>query len=161
MIVVSDASPLIALAAVEKLDLLRTLYGEVLVPSAVFDEVTAIRQTAPGADEVRTSEWIRVRTVENRALVEALALELDAGEAAAIALAVEVNGDLLLMDERRGRVAAIRLGRRVVGVLGVVVEAKAAGLLPEVRPILDALTQEVGFRISAALHARVLAAAGE
>jgi uncharacterized protein len=161
VIVVSDASPLIALAAVQKLDLLRTLYGEILIPAAVYDEVAAIRPTAPGADAVRNSPWIHVREAEDRNLIQALSLEIDSGEAEAIALAIEADADLLLMDERRGRLAAARLGRRVVGVLGVVVEAKVAGVVPAVRPILDALAREAGFRISAALRERVLAAAGE
>jgi predicted nucleic acid-binding protein len=94
-------------------------------------------------------------------LAEALALELDAGEAEAIALAVEQGADLLLMDERRGRQAATRLKQRVVGVLGVLIEAKRHGNLPAVRPVLDALVSEAGFRISGALYARVLEAAGE
>jgi uncharacterized protein len=161
VIVVSDASPLIALAAVQKLDLLRILYREILVPSAVYNEVAAVRPMAPGADEIRNSPWIYAREAEDRNLIEALSLEIDAGEAEAIALAIEVDADLLLMDERRGRLAAMRLGRRVVGILGVIVEAKAGGLVPAVRPILDALTQEAGFRISATLRERILAAAGE
>lgn len=161
MIVISDASPLIALAAIKKLDLLRALYSELVIPAAVYDEITAVRPMAPGANDVREAEWIQVRSVKNRALVEALTLELDAGEAEAIALAVELDADLLLMDERRGRIAATRLGRRVVGVLGLVIEAKAAGILPAVRPVVDALTIEAGFRISQALLAKVLASAGE
>lgn len=161
MIVISDASPLIALAAIDKLDLLRVLYSELVIPTAVYDEITAVRPTAPGANDVREAEWIQVRSVKNRALVEALTLELDAGEAEASALAVELDADLLLMDERRGRIAATRLGRRVVGVFGLVIEAKAAGILPIVRPVVDALTTEAGFRISQALLEKVLASAGE
>jgi predicted nucleic acid-binding protein len=161
VIVISDASPLIALAAIQKLDLLRALYFELVVPTAVYDEITAARPTAPGSNDVRETKWIQVRSVKNRALVEALTLELDAGEAEAITLAVELDADLLLMDERRGRIAASRLGRRVVGVLGLVIEAKAAGILPAVRPVVDALTIEAGFRISQALLAKVLASAGE
>lgn len=100
MIVVSDASPLIALAVVGRLDLLRQLYAEVLLPEAVYGEVTAV-QDAPGAAEVTNSGWIRTQPLRDRMLAEALALELDAGEAEAIALAVELRADLLLMDERR------------------------------------------------------------
>jgi predicted nucleic acid-binding protein len=160
VIVVSDASPLIALAAVGRLELLRQLYAEVLLPEAVYEEVTAV-QDAPGAVEVRTSGWIHTQPLRDRMLAEALALELDAGEAEAIALAVEQGADLLLMDERRGRQAATRLKQRVVGVLGVLIEAKRHGNLPAVRPVLDALVSEAGFRISGALYARVLEAAGE
>lgn len=161
MIVVSDASPLIALAAVGRLELLHRLYGEVLIPEAVYREVTTSAPHAIGAEEVKAAEWIRVQPVRERTLVVALSLELDAGEAAAIALAVESGADLLLMDERRGRLAAVRLGTHVIGVLGVLIEAKKTGMLPEVRPLLDALERNAGFHIGAALYRRVLSAAGE
>lgn len=161
MIVISDASPLIALASVRQLDLLRALYGKVVIPPAVYDEITAAYPAAPGAGDVRNAEWIQVRLADNHRLIEALSLELDTGEAEAIGLAVELNADLLLIDERRGRIVATRLGRRVVGVLGILIEAKAAGILPLVRPILDALTTKAGFWISPMLLAKVLASAGE
>lgn len=161
MIVVSDASPLIALASVGQIGLLHTLYGEVLVPNAVHQEVTSIRLTAPGAAEVRAAGWIRAQDVRSRSLVLALSLDLDPGEAEAIALAVEVGADLLLMDERRGRSAASRLGQSVVGVLGVLVDAKQRGVLPAVRPVLDALAVHAGFRVSQALRDHVLATVGE
>jgi predicted nucleic acid-binding protein len=131
------------------------------VPRAVHEEAASVRPEAPGAAEVRTAAWIQVRAVSDQLLVTALSLHLDVGEAEAIALAVESDADLLLMDERRGRVAALRLGRRVVGVLGALVEAKHRDLITEVRPLLDALASEAGFRISPELGARVLIAAGE
>lgn len=161
MIVVSDTSPLIALATIGKLDLLKQLYGEVLVPRAVHDEAASVRPEAPGAMEVRSASWIHVRAVNDQLLVAALSLHLDVGEAEAIALAVESDADLLLMDERRGRLAAMRLGRRVVGVLGALVEAKQRNLITHVRPLLDTLATDAGFRISPELHARVLEAASE
>lgn len=102
-----------------------------------------------------------MQPVRDRALIQALALELDRGEAEAIALAIESGADLLLMDERRGRAVARRLGARVVGVLGVLVEAKQRNLLDAVGPVLNALVAEAGFRIGAELHVRVLQAAGE
>lgn len=146
MIVVSDASPLIALASIGELSLLHRLYGEVLVPEAVYREATASRPSAPGAMEVRGAAWITVRAVKDRVLVVALSLDLDPGEAEAIVLAVETDAELLLMDERRGRIAATRLGRRVVGVLGALSDAKRRGLVPAVRPLLDALAADAGFR---------------
>jgi predicted nucleic acid-binding protein len=160
VIVVSDASPLIALAAVEQLDLLRQLYVEVLIPEAVYREATTVRD-APGAAEVSAVKWVHVQSVRDRVLIEALAVELDVGEAEAIALAVERGADLLLIDERRGRQAAARLGQQVVGVLGVLIEAKYRGHLPAVRPVLEALATGAGFRVSDALYSRVLEVAGE
>ena len=160
MIVVSDTSPLIALAAVGRLDLLRKLYGEVLIPEAVHREATA-SPGAPGAAAIGAAEWLRVEAVRDRTLVAALSLDLDQGEAEAIALAIERGADLLLVDERRGRTTATRLGQRVVGVLGVLIEAKRSRDLQAVRPVLDVLASEVGFRMTEALYARVLKAADE
>jgi predicted nucleic acid-binding protein len=160
VIVVCDASPLISLAAVQHLELLHQLYAEIVVPEAVHREMTA-NLDLPGAAEIAAARWIHVQPVHNRALVEALSLQIDIGEAAAIALAVETGADLLLMDERRGRRAATRLGQRVVGVLGVLVEAKERGYLPAVQPVLDVLVTGAGFRVSDTLHNLVLRVAGE
>jgi predicted nucleic acid-binding protein len=161
VIVVSDASPLISLAVVGHLDLLRLLYSEVLIPEAVRCEVVGVDEDAPGVAELTSAPWIRVRAVNDRSLVEALTLKLDAGEAEAIVLSVENEAGLLLMDERRGRMAATRLGCRVVGVMGVLLEAKAQGHLSAVRPVLEALTAQAGFHVSTALIERVLEAAEE
>jgi uncharacterized protein len=160
VIVVSDASPLIGLAAVGQLDLLQRLYGEVVIPVAVHRELTT-SSDAPGAAQVASASWMRVQAVQDRSVVDALSLHLDVGEAEAIALAVEVEAELLLMDERRGRSAAVRLGRRVVGVLGVLIEAKKSGHVAAVRPVLEALTIQAGFRVSEQLRRQVLEAAGE
>lgn len=90
-----------------------------------------------------------------------LELELDPGEAAAIALAIELKADLLLLDERRGRTVASRFGLRFVGLLGVLIEAKQQGYLGAVKPILDDLITRAGFWVSQPLYERVLQAAGE
>lgn len=161
MIVVSDASPLIALAAVRHLDLLRQLYGEVLIPPAVHQEVTQGDRAAPGVNEVRSADWIRMPPLRDLVLVQALEVELDRGEAEAIVLALDSRADLLLIDERRGRAVATRLGVRVVGVLGVLVEAKRNGHLSAIQPVLDALAAMAGFHVSDELYVRVLEAAGE
>jgi len=161
VIVVSDTSPIIGLAAVGYLDLLRELYGTVLLPTAVLEELTAAEPPAPALREVQTADWLRVLGVREPALTAALELELDRGEAEAIALAVEHEADLLLLDERKARVVARRLGRPVIGVLGVLVEAKRRQLLPAVRPVLDELLTRAGFRISESLRARVLQETGE
>ena len=110
---------------------------------------------------MQTLEWIETRAVANRALVTALQMELDEGEAEAIALAKELAADLLLLDERRGRVVAAHLDLRLIGLLGVRIEAKRKGCLPLVKPVLDDLVAKAGFWVSQQLYARVLLAAGE
>ena len=161
MIVVSNTSPLTNLAAVGQLDLLRQLYGKVLIPQAVYGELTGSSGGQPGAVEVQTVEWIETRPVANHTLVTALQMELDTGEAEAIALAKELAADLLLLDERRGRAVALRLDLRFVGLLGVLIEAKQKDCILAIKPVLDDLVTKAGFWVSQPLYARVLQAAGE
>lgn len=159
MIVVSDTSPITNLAAIGQLDLLQKLYQKVVIPSAVYRELTASGGGHPGA-VIQSLDWIEVKDVSNRLLVTALRIEIDEGEAEAIVLAQEMAADLLLLDERRGRLVAGRLGLRIVGLLGVLIDAKQTGLIPEIKPLLDELIR-FGFRIGQELYERVLQAAGE
>lgn len=161
MIVVSNTSPIINLAAVGQLDLLRQLYEKILIPQAVYGEVTNSDDLQPGATEVRTLAWIETRAAQDRTLVAALQGELDKGEAEAIALAKELAADLLLLDERRGRAVASRLALRFVGLLGALIEAKQKGLLAAVKPVLDDLVTKAGFWVSPQLYTRVLQVARE
>lgn len=161
MIVVSDSSPLISLARIGELGILRRLYGEILIPQAVWDEIVVEGEGRPGADEVRGSGWIRCELVSNLHLARILRRELGAGEAEAIALAVERDADLLIIDERLGREIASYLGLNVIGVIGVLVEAKHKGIIRSVKAYLDKLRELAGFRISDALYSRVLRDEGE
>lgn len=159
MIVVSDASPLIALGAAGEIWLLHELYGQVLVPEEVFLEATA--ESRPGALAIRAVDWIRTVPVQDTQFVELLSEALDRGEAEAIALALEMNADALLVDERRARTAAERHGIPVTGVLAILLSAKSRGLLDEVEPVLDRMISTVGFRISPSLRETMLRKAGE
>jgi uncharacterized protein len=161
VIVVADAGPLIYLSEVGLLHVLRDLYGGVLIPRAVYDEVVVHGHGQAGAAEVASSSWLQV---SDRHLASSLRLglltELDAGEAAAITLAVEEHADLIVLDERKGRKVAKRLGLPVRGPLGVLVEAKKRGYVALVRPILDQLTA-ADFRVSDAVKDEILRSAGE
>jgi len=161
MNVVSDASALINLARIGKLDLLHQLYGELAVPEAVWQEVVVDGAGQPGANEVQKATWIKIHSVTNKQLVRALQQDLGAGEAEAIALALELKADLLLMDERLGRETARHLGLRYTGLIGALRDAKHKGLIHAVKPYLDALRDIAGFRLSDALYLRVLQDEGE
>lgn len=160
MIIVSNTSPLIALSAIGRFGLLRDLYGEIWIPESVHQEVLGTTPDRPGVVEIQ-APWVRSRPVASDFLLRALTGELDRGEAEAIALGLDLQADLLLMDERRGRKVAGRFGLRVLGVLGILAEAKKHGLVPAIEPLLEDLLTIAGFRISAALYLRVLAEAGE
>jgi predicted nucleic acid-binding protein len=159
VIVVSNTSPLTNLAAVGQLDLLRQIYHQIVIPEALFNELTAEGGLHPGTI-VRQLDWVTCRRVSNPAIVTALEVELDRGEAEAITLSQELAADLLLIDEHLGRVVASRLGIRIIGLLGMLMEAKHQGLIPEIKALVDALMNQ-GFRIGNDLYIRVLEAAGE
>jgi len=161
MSVVSNTSVLINLARIGKLDLLRKLYGQIIIPRAVWQEVVVEGAGQPGADEVKSVTWIKTQAAINKQLVHALRQDLDAGEAEAIALALEIEADLLLMDERLGREMARHSGLRFVGLIGVLVEAKHKGLIHAVKQQLEALRDVAGFRIKDELYLRVLQDEGE
>ena len=161
MIVVSNTSPIINLAAVGHLGLLLQLYRQIRIPEAVYKEIVIAGAGQPGADEVHTADWIKMGKVTNESFVRLLEIELDAGEAEALALALELKADLVLLDERRARRIASRLNLRHIGLLGVLIEGKRRRHLESVKPVLDALISAAGFWVSSGLYDRVIEVAGE
>jgi hypothetical protein len=161
MIVVSDTSPMTNLAAIDQLDILRRLFGSLLIPEAVWSELGRGGVAWPGRDEVETASWVKKAVVSDRTLVAALDRDLDRGEAEAIALACEAEASLVLLDEREGRRAALRLGLRCVAVVGVLLEAKERGMVESVQPHLDALRDRAGFYLADDVYRHALVLAGE
>lgn len=161
MIVISDSSPIMNLAAVGQLQLLQQLYTKIVIPEAVYKEIVIEGVGRFGAVEVKEKTWFDVRSVTNTILVNDLLLDLDIGEAEAIALAIEEKAHLLLMDERRGRTIAKKMGINVTGLLGILLVAKKRGTLTRVKPVMDDLMSKAGFWINKRLYADVLRAAKE
>src|SRR5690606_11849499 len=108
-IVVSDTTAITHLAKIDALDILHKLYGEVLIPEAVASELAQVKRTQPGALQVLNSHWIKTVKIRNKAIVEKLARRLDIGESEAIALSIELNADILIIDEMLGRTVAKKL----------------------------------------------------
>lgn len=159
-IVVVNTTPLIALAEIQQFDLLRQLYGEILVPSAVRTEILKGGVTGIGVEEFARAEFIRVCEVENPRRCDYLS-DLDRGEAEVIALAEEKGADLVIIDELLGRKHAQRLGMTVTGSMGILVKAKQLGLIPRVMPYLK-MWRATGRRwISESLQEQVLQMVGE
>ena len=161
MLVVSNTSPLINLAMIGELDLLRKLYEVVYIPQAVFDEIVIKGEGQIGAEEIKNSEWIKVLPVQNRLLVKSLFLQLDIGESEAIVLAIEHSANLVLLDEKRGRNIASEFNLRPFGLLGVLVQAKKLGLILEIKPLIDKLRHVAGFWIDNKLYQAVLNSVNE
>ncbi len=153
MIVVSDTSPITALLAVEHPELLKQLFGEVIIPNAVETELLRTHSNLPA--------WLRVQSLQNSAKANLYAHSVDRGEAEAIALAEELHADHLLIDERKGRRLAQQHGVPVVGLLGVVLLAKRAKLIPSARTLLEELDDRAGIYLSDELKDAALKTVGE
>jgi uncharacterized protein len=145
VIVVSDTSPITALLSIQQIDLLRRLYGDVKIPSAVQKELLAYHTEIPA--------FIQTVPVKESLLLDRLSRELDRGEAEAI--------DLLLIDESLGRAAAQHEHLPVIGLMGVLLIAKKKGLVSSVGDLIGQLETSAGFYLSRAVKDRVLAGAGE
>ena len=161
MIVIADTSVVLNLCCVEQVGLLAQLIRRVLVPAEVAAEFARLAAREQRFASLAMPDWIEVLPWPQTIPPEIAAAGLDAGETAAITLCLSAAADALLIDETLGREVAARLGIRVIGILGVLLEAKRRGLVPAVRRILDRLESEAGFWVSPRLRARVLSLAGE
>ena len=131
MIVVSDATPLMSLMKAARLNILEGLYKEIIIPDAVYSELTSNARYSKEAEEIENSSFIRVVAVRERKAVEILrkVSGLDLGESEAIVYATDNNADILLMDENAGRRVAKTLGIKVRGTIGLILQAFDRGLL--------------------------------
>lgn len=161
MIIVSDTSPISNLIKINRLSLLQKLYGDIVIPLVVYNEILALQSFNVRLDEFKTASWIRVQSPSDTTLVSSLLITLDKGESEAIALAKELQPELLLIDERAGAETARSLGIKAIGLLGVLIQAKQSGQIENVRMILDDLRSNAGFWIAPLLYERVLITCNE
>ncbi len=154
--VVSDTGPIIALAHIGQIDILRRLFGQVLIPPAVQAEI----RDETSAAALDNADWIVLEEVKDTLAVQLLREELDAGESEAIVLAEEHQAVLLFLDERAATRKARSIGLQCIGTLGILLIAKEKGIVTELKPLLDHLQSE-GFHMSDALYSQVLRSANE
>jgi predicted nucleic acid-binding protein len=158
MPVISNTSPLLNLAIINQLSLIKEQFREIIIPNAVLKELR-INEDIPGSSQLREAleaDWIIVKQVENEAFVQLLRRELDQGEAEAIALAIELQADWVLLDERDGRKIARSLGLNITGVLGIILRGWQQGNLSSVREIINQLRTEAHFHIAPNLENQIL-----
>ncbi|MGC4128506.1 MAG: DUF3368 domain-containing protein [Bergeyella sp.] len=142
--VVSNTTPVISLLKIGKLHILKDLYGEILIPLEVFNEIEAGKNKAFYTD-LSKIEWIKIEKIRNETSLSYF-LDLDKGEAEAIILATEKEADLIILDETLGRFYARHAGLKITGTVGILLKAKQKGYLPELKPLLFELkAKEVWF----------------
>jgi predicted nucleic acid-binding protein len=155
--IVSDAGPIIIFTRIGRLPLLREVTSAITIPAAVHAEIAI--SGMPGATELAEAEWVQRASVAESSLLATLPSALHAGEREAIALAKERHAQLL-MDEIRGRRAAVQLGIEVIGSLRILAEAKRFGHIDLVQPVIVEM-QSSGYRFEQTLIGRFLEQMGE
>ena len=158
MTVISDTTAISNLYQIQYLWLLKELYGTILIPNSVYQELKRyldLRQLFQGND------WIIIKQIKHSDLLERFKEFLDPGEAEAIILAKETNAELIIIDERKGRNVAKEEGLRIIGILGILLSAKEKGLIKNVKSIIDQLVEEAGFYLNSNVYNEVLEMAGE
>lgn len=157
--VVADAGPLIGLARIGRLELLRGLFSSTIVPPAVYAECIRAPEK-PGAAAIAQAvhdQWLMVRSLSKPA--QTLPIGLGLGEREAITLALELLC-LILLDDKLARAAARTAGLSVIGTGGLLLAAKSRSLIPSVGPALAQL-QSSGYHFSDELVTKILTLAGE
>ena len=150
MIVVADASPINYLIQVQAVFVLPRLYGRVILPKEVQEELNHSAAPAAVRDWMQAARpWIEIREPHGQP-EQGIGL-LDPGERAAILLALEMSADLLLIDERRGRTAAAERGLKTLGTLGVLLQAEELGLLDALE-VFDRLVSQTSFHAAPGLR---------
>lgn len=158
MIIVADASPLISFAILNKLEILDKIFKDVLIPIAVYKEIT--KENKKHSDKLNSFAENKTKKVKNKLAVKLLQKDLDLGESEAIVLAKENNISDILMDEYKGRKIAKDNGLHPIGTLGVLIQAKKKKLIKKVKPEIDTLIDN-HIRISDDLYSTALELAGE
>ncbi len=161
MIVVSDTSPVRALIAINKVEILQKLFSQVFIPKAVETELLRIESLKKEIALFLSRQWVIVKNVNHDKEYESIRIVLDEGESEAIALAISLHADLLLIDESKGRQIAKEKALKPLGLIGVLLKAKKENHLSLIKPELDKLMNEHGFWIDEELYSVVLKAAGE
>ena len=160
MTVVCNATPLINFATINRLDVLQAVFGQIVIPLAVYNETTSSAfRSSQFVIQAISLGWLQVRPVSTIAL--SIPQELDIGEREAIALALETDEKQILLDEREARQVAQSLRLQVIGTLGILLLAKNNQIIPQVQPLLDAMINTAQYWVSATLYQQVLRQATE
>jgi predicted nucleic acid-binding protein len=158
--VVSNSSPLIHLAKIERLDLLKDYFGIISIPEAVYRECVVDGKNREEVELIRGAGWIKVIRVKNSKLVKLLWASLDEGESEAIALSLEVGADLVLLDDYDAREKARLFGLKITGTVGVLLRANKENKIRLLKEELRGL-KKTGFWIGSELETRLLQEVGE
>ena len=161
MVVISDTTAISNLYKIGKLDYLQLLFGKVIIPVAVFAELKELAQIGYDISSIINSKWIIVAEVGESKLLTELLLELDEGESEAIVLAKEKHADYLIVDEKKGRLKAEKLGIKTIGIIGILIQLKREKIIQKIKPDLDNLRDNAGLWVGEQLYNTILESENE
>lgn len=155
MTVICNATPLINFAAIERLDIMKTLFKEVIIPEAVYQETTQFNfPSAPIILQAVEQQWLQIHQVT--AIPDSISNLLDDGEREVIALALHINEKRVLLDEKSARQIAKNFNLQIIGTLGILVLAKQNQIIPQVKPLLDEMIIQARYWVNASLYQQIL-----
>ena len=158
--VIVNSTPIIALSSIDSLNLLKEIYGAVIIPNAVKLEIGVKSKSKAQNQLVMSSDWVQSKEIQNIAQKRTFKTQLHDGEVEVMILGQELNADLLVIDDYMAREYAKYLGFNVVGTLGILLSAKSKGLVDKVKPLLDKLIVN-GIYISTRLYSDIMRIAEE
>ena len=158
--VVCNSSPLIHLAKVGKLELLRDYCTEISIPEAVYRECVVDGKDREDAKRIENASWIRVVGIKNIDLKKALNTVLDDGESEAIVLALQESADLIILDDYEARELARTYGLKITGTIGLLIKARHEGDISSIGEMLKKLRM-TGFWLSDDLYTKIRRDGGE
>jgi len=161
---ISNTSTLIHLSAIGHLKLLKEFHGKIVIPPAVWKEIVEKGKTRPGVKEIKEARkdgWLKIMTPENKPLLRLLSMQLDNGEAEAIALAIEREASIIFLDESDARKTAEIYKLQKTGVIGILIRAKLQKRIPSLKKELDKLQNRNNFWIDKKLYRKAIESVGE
>lgn len=150
-IIVSDTSCIGYLIQINLLNLLQIIYGEIIIPQAVYDEIQNLKFNERSSFKFQSADWIKIYPATNLSNVKKYQHILDKGELEAISIAIDLKADLLILDEKLGRIVATSIGFDITGLVGILIIAKNRGLISSVKEVLNKVIS-LGCRISQHLY---------
>lgn len=158
--IVTNSTPLIALNKISRLDLLEKIYGEIIIPYAVYEEVVLESNIKESTDFIIESGFINIMRIKNEEAKRLFVTSLHKGEVEVIILAKEIEADLCIIDDLLARKYAKYYDLSITGTIGVVLKAKELGIITQVRQIMNEL-MDAGIYVHTNLYNKVLEIAGE
>ena len=157
--VICNTSPIQYLHQLQLLHILPALAGRVIIPPAVVEELSQGRTSGINLPDVNVLKWVEIRRPVSELAVP-LVTDLGSGETEVLMLALEMREAVVVLDDDLARRVAETLGLRLTGTLGLLLDAKKAGLIPAIAPLLEQL-QTLRFRVAPHTRVAVLKLAGE